>query len=87
MGFTLAALLAVYIILIIVMGTLLEAGAIMLIMVRLMIPLLQPYDVDLFAFGIVTVIGVEIGLLTPPVGLSYIVISSNLTIRISISGT
>jgi TRAP-type mannitol/chloroaromatic compound transport system permease large subunit len=50
----------------------------MLITVPLMIPLLQPHGVDLFWFGIVTVIAVEIGLLTPPVGLSCFVIHSNL---------
>jgi TRAP-type C4-dicarboxylate transport system permease large subunit len=78
LGLTLFGLLTVYILLVVVMGTLLDAGSIMLITVPLMIPLLQPHGVDLFWFGIVTVIAVEIGLLTPPVGLSCFVIHSNL---------
>ena len=39
---------------------------------------LAPFDVDLVWFGIVTIIAVEIGLLTPPLGLAVYVIKSSL---------
>ncbi|MFM7568816.1 MAG: TRAP transporter large permease subunit [Betaproteobacteria bacterium] len=37
-----------------------------------------PHNIDLIWFGIVTVVAVEIGLLTPPFGLSAFVIKSTL---------
>ncbi len=67
-----------YVLLIIVMGTILDSSSIMLILVPLMLPVVVPMGVDLVWFGIVTVIAVEIGLLTPPFGLSVFVIKSTL---------
>ena len=60
------------------MGTILDAGSIMLITVPLIIPVLEPFQIDLIWLGIVTIIGVEIGLLTPPLGLACFVIHNNL---------
>ncbi len=77
-GLGLAGLLAIYIFAIILMGTILDAGSIMLITVPLAIPALAPFGVDLVWFGIVTIIAVEIGLLTPPLGLACFVIHNNL---------
>lgn len=65
-----------YVGLVIVMGTVLDSSSIMLILVPLMLPVLVPMQVDLVWFGIVTVIAVEIGLLTPPFGISVFVIKS-----------
>ena len=77
-GLGLAGLLAIYIFAIVLMGTILDAGSIMLITVPLAIPALAPFGVDLVWFGIVTIIAVEIGLLTPPLGLACFVIHNNL---------
>jgi C4-dicarboxylate transporter, DctM subunit len=78
-------LLLIYALIIVIMGTILDAISIMLIMVPMFLPLLAPHSVDLIWFGIVTVIAVEIGLLTPPFGLSVFVIKSTLAdARISI---
>ena len=52
--------------LVIVMGTILDSSSIMLILVPLMLPVLATMQIDLIWFGIVTIIAVEIGLLTPP---------------------
>ena len=72
------ALLICYAVVIVIMGTILDGISIMLIMIPIFLPLLDGYDVDLVWFGIVTVIAVEIGLLTPPLGLSAYVIKSTL---------
>ncbi len=77
-GLGVSALIAIYVVAIILMGTILDAGSIMLITVPLAIPALAPFDVDLIWFGIVTIIAVEIGLLTPPLGLACFVIHNNL---------
>ena len=71
-------IIILYIILIILMGTILDSGSIMLILVPLMYPILVSLNIDLIWFGIVTVIAVEVGLLTPPLGISIFVIKSSL---------
>ncbi len=70
--------LAAYVVLVVAMGTILDSSSIMLIMVPLMLPVIQPMGIDLVWFGVVTVIAVEIGLLTPPFGISVFVIKSTL---------
>ena len=77
-GLGVAGLITIYVIAIILMGTILDAGSIMLITVPLAIPALAPFEIDLIWFGIVTIISVEIGLLTPPLGLACFVIHNNL---------
>lgn len=67
-----------YVGLVIAMGTLLDSSSIMLILVPLMLPVLVTMQVDLVWFGIVTIVAVEIGLLTPPFGISVFVIKSAL---------
>jgi C4-dicarboxylate transporter DctM subunit len=70
--------IAAYVLLVIAMGTILDSSSIMLILVPLMLPVIQPLGVDLIWFGIVTVLAVEIGLLTPPFGISVFVVKSSL---------
>ncbi len=74
----LTVLLIAYVLCVIAMGMILDSSSIMLIVVPLMLPVLAPMQVDLIWFGIVTVIAVEIGLLTPPFGISIFVIKSTL---------
>ncbi|MEM1274492.1 MAG: TRAP transporter large permease [Pseudomonadota bacterium] len=71
-------ILAIYVVAVILLGMILDSSSIMLVLVPLMLPVLQPFDVDLIWFGIVTVIAIEIGLLTPPFGISVYVIKSTL---------
>jgi tripartite ATP-independent transporter DctM subunit len=72
-------LLLVYVLIIVAMGTLIDGVSIMLIMVPMFLAPLATYHVNLIWFGIITVIAVEIGLLTPPFGLSVYVIKSTLS--------
>ena len=71
-------LLAVYVGLLLLLGTILDSTSIILITVPLFLPMVVPFEVDLVWFGIITVIGVEIGLLTPPLGIAAYVIKSTL---------
>ncbi len=68
----------IYVAIVVVMGMILDSSSIMLILVPLMLPVVIPMQVDLVWFGIVTVLAVEIGLLTPPFGISVYVIKSTL---------
>jgi TRAP-type C4-dicarboxylate transport system permease large subunit len=78
LGIGLAGLLAIYIVVVVLLGTIMSAGEIMLILIPIAVPLLAPFGVDLVWFGIVTIIAVEIGLLTPPLGIACFVIHNNL---------
>jgi tripartite ATP-independent transporter DctM subunit len=69
-------ILLAYVAVIIAMGMILDSSSILLILVPLMLPVIAPFDIDLIWFGIVTIIAVEIGLLTPPFGISVYVIKS-----------
>jgi len=71
-------IILIYIAVVVLFGMILDSSSIMLILVPLMLPVVIPMGVDLVWFGIVTVIAVEIGLLTPPFGISVYVIKSTL---------
>lgn len=70
-GFLLA-----YILLIIALGCLIDSISIMLIVLPIALPVAEAAGLDLIWFGVITVIAVEIGLLTPPFGLSVYTIKS-----------
>jgi tripartite ATP-independent transporter DctM subunit len=70
--------LAVYIAVLVVMGCVLDSTSILLITIPLMLPVAKAFDMDLVWFGVVVVIAIEIGLLTPPFGLSVFVVKSTL---------
>jgi TRAP-type C4-dicarboxylate transport system permease large subunit len=67
-----------FVLLMIFLGTILDTASIILIVVPLFLPLVEAMDMSLVWFGIVTVVGAEIGLLTPPLGISCFVIKSTL---------
>lgn len=72
------SIMALYVVLLLLMGTILDTVSIILIVVPLFLPVLEPYGINLVWFGIVTVVGAEIGLLTPPLGISCFVIKSTI---------
>ena len=77
-GFGPFAFLAIYILLIVILGCFIDSSSILLIVLPLMLPIASGFDMNLIWFGIVTIVAVEIGLLTPPFGLSVFVIKSTL---------
>ena len=70
--------MALYVVLLLLLGTILDTASIILIVVPLFLPAIEGLGRDLVWFGIVTVVGAEIGLLTPPLGLSCFVIKSTI---------
>lgn len=69
-------LMIIYVLLMVLLGTIIETASIILIVVPLFLVVLDAFNVDLIWFGIITVVGAEIGLLTPPLGISCFVIKS-----------
>ena len=73
------ALILIYIGIVIALGTLIDAISIILIMIPIFLPLISAFEpADPVWFGVLTVIAAEIGLLTPPIGLSAQVVKSSL---------
>ena len=72
------SLLLVYLLILLVLGTLLDSISIMLITVPIFLPLFAPFGLNLVWLGVLTVIVVEIGLLTPPLGISVYVVKNTL---------
>lgn len=77
-GFGPFGFLAIYILLIVILGCFIDSSSILLIVLPLMLPIAAGFDMNLIWFGIITIVAVEIGLLTPPFGLSVFVIKSTL---------
>lgn len=71
-------IMVAYVVLMLFLGTLLDTASIILIVVPLFIDVIEPMGLSLIWFGLVTVIGAEIGLLTPPLGISCFVIKATL---------
>jgi len=76
LGFT--GFIILYVIVLILLGMILDSISIMLIILPLALPVLLQFGGDPIWFGIVTVIAVEIGLLTPPLGITCYVVKSTL---------
>lgn len=64
----------IYVLVVLILGTIIDSVSIILIMVPLFLPVMQGFDADPIWFGILTVIAVEVGLLTPPLGIACFVI-------------
>jgi C4-dicarboxylate transporter, DctM subunit len=70
--------LTLFLLLVIVLGFLIDSISIMLILLPIALPVARAAGFDMIWFGVLTVIAVEIGLLTPPFGLSVYTIKSAL---------
>lgn len=70
-----------YALLIVALGCILDSISIMLIAVPIAVPIAQKFGIDPVQFGIMTVIAVETGLLTPPFGLSVFAVRAALPDR------
>ena len=79
MGLGAYGLLLLYIAVVILLGCIIDAVSIMLIMVPIVLPVAKAFGMDPIWFGVITVIAVEIGLLTPPFGLSVFTVKAALS--------
>ncbi len=77
-GFGPYGFLLIYVVIVLLMGMILDSTSILLIMVPIAAPIAQIMGFDLIHFGIITVIAVEVGLLTPPFGISVFTVHTAL---------
>jgi tripartite ATP-independent transporter DctM subunit len=71
-------------IVLLILGCFMETIAIMIILVPILIPVLNHYQIDLTHFGIVLLVNLVIGQLTPPVGVLLFVASSVTKVRFGV---
>ena len=72
------AILFGYLLVIMVLGCFLDSVSIMLIVLPFVIPVFDSFGVNLVWLGLISIIAIEIGLLTPPLGLAVFVVKANL---------
>lgn len=70
--------LTLYIAIVLLLGMILDSSSILLIMTPVAAPIAQAFGFDLIHFGVITVLAVEMGLLTPPFGISVFTVKSTL---------
>ncbi|OGB25014.1 MAG: C4-dicarboxylate ABC transporter permease [Burkholderiales bacterium RIFCSPLOWO2_02_FULL_57_36] len=74
-GFGIVAFLLVVNVLLLVAGSVMDPAAIVLIMAPILFPIAIALGIDPIHFGIIMVVNMEIGMVTPPVGLNLYVAS------------
>jgi tripartite ATP-independent transporter DctM subunit len=70
--------LVAYLLIVLALGCIIDSVSIMLIMLPIVLPIARSFGMDVVWFGVVTVVAVEIGLLTPPFGVSVYTVKSAL---------
>jgi C4-dicarboxylate transporter, DctM subunit len=70
--------LIAYVLIVIALGCIIDSVSIMLIMLPIVLPVARAFGMDIVWFGVITVVAVEIGLLTPPFGVSVYTVKSAL---------
>ena len=70
--------LIAYCLIVIALGMIIDSVSIMLIMLPIVLPVARSFGMDIVWFGVLTVVAVEIGLLTPPFGVSVYTVKSAL---------
>ena len=70
------AIIGVLLVTFLVLGTVIDSISIMVITLPIMLPVVTALGYDLIWFGIVAVLAIEVGLLTPPFGMVVFVIKA-----------
>jgi C4-dicarboxylate transporter DctM subunit len=77
-GLTASGVVLAMILVMVILGTILDSSSILLLVLPIAIPILNGLGVDLIWLGVIAILAVEIGLLTPPFGIAVYVIKSTL---------
>lgn len=72
------AIILVFMVIILALGCVLDSTSILLLTIPLMVPIISGYGYDLVWFGIVMIIAVECGLITPPFGMNVYTVKAAL---------
>lgn len=75
-GMGMYSVMVLYLFIILMMGMILDSASIMMIIVPLLYPIMQGFGVNFVWWGILTLLTIEVGLLTPPLGMAVFVVQS-----------
>lgn len=67
---------AIIVVMFLLLGMIMDGLAMMIITVPILLPLLNEMDLNLIWFGVILVILIEIGMMTPPIGMNCFVLNS-----------
>lgn len=79
LGLAPLAVVAVFCVIQILMGCVIDSSSIILITTPLFVPIIAHFGFDLVWYGIVAVVAAEVGLISPPFGISVYTVKSSLT--------
>lgn len=77
-GYGFYTVLTLYLVVILLMGTILDSSSIMMIIVPLIHPIMAKFGTNFVWLGLVTTLAIEVGLITPPFGIAVFVVKSTL---------
>lgn len=77
-GMGVTGILIALLLVIILLGTILDSASIMLLTLPIAVPILMGMNVDFIWLGVLVILAVEIGLLTPPFGIAVFVVKATL---------
>ncbi len=77
-GMGVTGILIALLFVVILLGTILDSASIMLLTLPIALPILASTGVDLIWLGVLVILAVEIGLLTPPFGIAVFVVKATL---------
>jgi tripartite ATP-independent transporter DctM subunit len=81
LGLGVYGFLLVYVVFVLLLGMIIDSSSILLIVTPIAAPIAKGFGLDLIHFGIITIVAVEVGLLTPPFGLSAFAVKATLNDR------
>jgi C4-dicarboxylate transporter DctM subunit len=78
------AVIIAFVVVLIVLGCFIDSVSILLLTVPIMVPIVKTLGYDLVWFGIVAIVTIELGLLTPPFGMAVFVMKASLPYKVDV---
>ncbi|WP_282093199.1 TRAP transporter large permease [Epibacterium ulvae] len=76
LGLTGTQVVIAFLLMFIILGMFLDGFAMLVLTIPLVQPILEPLGVDMILFGVLAVIALEMGLISPPVGMNVFIVKS-----------
>jgi tripartite ATP-independent transporter DctM subunit len=71
-------IIIVFLIVLVLLGTILDSTSILLLTMPLFVPIVNSFGMNLVWFGIIAIIAIEVGIITPPFGIAVFTVKSSL---------
>lgn len=78
------AVVLAFVVVLIILGCFIDSVSILLLTMPIMVPIIKALGFDLVWFGIVAIVTIELGLLTPPFGMAVFVMKASLPYKVDV---